>query len=201
MTASPLKLLTDDDYLFNENKADYRSEFFRGEKVRMIVNDVNHNCVKQNLSGIIGAILKDRKYCQSYSSNQRIHISKNAFYGYPDLLIVCGPNQYAEKDKNSIINPIVLIEVLSEGTGSYDRGDKFRFYRDIDSLREYILVNSINVGIEIFRRTEDNHWLLAEDAYQLSDSIRIQSIDAVLQLSDLYEGTDNVKEGWSSPEE
>lgn len=94
-----------------------------------------------------------------------------------------------------------MIEVLSEGTGSYDRGDKFRFYRNIDSLREYILVNSINVGIEIFRRTEDNHWLLAEDAYQLSDSITIQSIDADLQLSDLYEGTDNVKEGWGSPKE
>lgn len=117
------------------------------------------------------------------------------------MIIICGSNQYADNDKNTIINPSVIIEVLSEGTTSYDRGDKFRFYRDIDSLREYILVNSIHVGVEIFRRTEDNHWLLAEYAYQLSDSITIQSIEATLQLSDLYEGTDHVKEGWTIPKE
>lgn len=191
---------SEEEYLYLEDSADFRSEYFQGKIFAMPINNVNHNCIKQNLSGEIGIILKNKKSVQSYSSNQRIHISENSFYGYPDLLIVCDPNQYAEKDKNTIINPTVLIEVLSESTGSYDRGDKFRFYRDIDSLKEYILVNSINVGVEVYRRTEDNHWLLAEDAYKLSDSITIQSIETILHLSDLYEGTDNVKEGWTTPE-
>jgi Uma2 family endonuclease len=188
------------EYLYLEDSADSRSEYFQGEIYNMPINNVNHNCIKQNFSGEIGTILKNKESVQSYSSNQRVHISKNSFYGYPDLLIVCGLNQYAEKDKNTIINPTVLIEVLSESTGAYDRGDKFRFYRDIDSLREYILVNSINIGVEVYRRTDDNHWLLAEDAYKLSDSITIQSIDAILHLADLYDGTDNVKEGWTTPE-
>lgn len=201
MSAVTQTIHSEEDYFFSEEKVDYRSEFMEGQVLRMPVTGINHNSIKQNLSGIIGAILKFKNVCRSYSSNQRIHIPKNSFYGYPDVIIICGPNQYAEKDKNTIINPTVIIEVLSENTGSYDRGDKFRFYRDIDSLKEYVLVNSINVGVEIFRRTEDNHWLLAEDAYQFLNSVTIQSIEATLQLSDLYEGTDNVKEGWTSPEE
>ncbi|MEO6684764.1 MAG: Uma2 family endonuclease [Dyadobacter sp.] len=192
---------SEEDYLVLEEKSDYKSEYFRGEIFMMAGATPNHNRIKENLSVEVGIALKKGKSCRSYSSDQRIHIPENSLYSYPDIVVVCGPNQYAEKDKNTIINPTVIIEVLSESTGSYDRGDKFRFYRDIDSLREYVLVNSINVGVEIFRRTEDNHWLLAADAYKLSDSITIHSVDATLQLSDLYEGTDNVNEGWATPEE
>ncbi|MCF0056718.1 Uma2 family endonuclease [Dyadobacter sp. CY356] len=201
MSAVTQTIHSEEDYLALEEKSDYKSEYFKGEIFMMAGATPNHNRIKENLSGEIYNSLKKRKSCRSYSSDQRIYIPENSLYSYPDIVVVCGPNQYAEKDKNTIINPAVIIEVLSEGTGSYDRGDKFRFYRDIDSLKEYVLVNSVNVGVEIFRRTEDNHWLLAEDAYQFSNSVTIQSIEATLQLSDLYEGTDNVNEGWASPEE
>jgi Uma2 family endonuclease len=200
MSALTQIIHSEEDYLALEVKAGYKSEYFRGEIFMMAAATPNHNRVKENLSGEIYNSLKKRQSCQSYSSDQRIHIPENSLYSYPDIVIVCGSNQYAEKDKNTIINPTVLIEVLSESTGAYDRGDKFRFYRDIDSLREYILVNSINVGVEVYRRTEDDHWLLAEDAYKLSDSVLIQSIETTLHLADLYEGTDNVKEGWTTPE-
>jgi Uma2 family endonuclease len=200
MLALTQTIHSEEGYLALEMKADYKSEYFRGEIFMMAGATPNHNRIKENLSIEIGIGLKNKKSCRSYSSDQRIHIPENSLYSYPDIVVVCGSNKYAEKDKNTIINPAVLIEVLSESTGAYDRGDKFRFYRDIESLKEYILVNSINVGVEVYRRTEDNHWLLAEDTYKLSDSITIQSIDATLHLSDLYEGTDNVKEGWTTPE-
>ena len=200
MSALTQTIHSEEGYLALEMKADYKSEYFRGDIFMMAGATPNHNRIKENLSGEIYNSLKKKKSCRSYSSDQRIHIPENSLYSYPDIVVVCGQNQYAEKDKNTIINPTVLIEVLSESTGAYDRGDKFRFYRDIDSLKEYILVNSINVGVEVYRRTEDNHWLLAEDAYKLSDSITIQSIETILHLSDLYEGTDNVKEGWTTPE-
>jgi Uma2 family endonuclease len=200
MSALTQTIHSEEGYLALEMKADYKSEYFRGEIFMMAGATPNHNRIKENLSIEIGIGLKKKKSCRSYSSDQRIHIPENSLYSYPDIVVVCGSNKYAEKDKNTIINPAVLIEVLSESTGAYDRGDKFRFYRDIESLKEYILVNSINVGVEVYRRTEDNHWLLAEDAYKLSDSITIQSIETTLHLSDLYEGTDNVKEGWTTPE-
>ena len=184
-----------------ETKAGYKSEYFRGEIFMMAGGTPNHNRIKENLSGEIYSILKKRKTCRSYSSDQRIYISENLLYTYPDLAIICGLNQYSEKNKNTITNPTVLVEVISESTGAYDRGDKFRLYRDIESLQEYILVNSINVGVEVYRRTADNHWLLAETTYKLSDITTIQSIEASIPLSDLYDGTENVKEGWTTPEE
>jgi len=141
MSAVSQTIYTEDKYLQLEERADYKSEYFRGE-----------------------------------------------------IFMTTGgtPNQYAVKDTNTITNSSVLIEIVSEGSGAFDRGDKFRLYRDIQSLQEYVLVNSINVGVEIYRRTEDNHWLLAENAYKLADSVTIQSIEGTLFLSDLYNGTDNV---------
>ena len=201
MSAVVQTIYTEDKYLQMEEQAGYKSEYFRGEIFMMAGGTPNHNRIKENLSGEIYSILKKKNSCRSYSSDQRIHIPENSLYTYPDIAVICGPNEYSKKDKNTITNPSVLIEVISEGSGAYDRGDKFRLYRDIESLQEYVLVNSINVGVEIYRRTEDNHWLLAQDAYKLSDSVIIQSIEATLFLSDLYSGTDNVKEGWITHEE
>ena len=201
MSAVAQSMYTEEDYLRMEEKASYKSEYFRGEIFMMAGGTPNHNRVKENLSVEIGITLKSKRSCRSYSSDQRIHIPENSLYTYPDVVVVCGPNQYSAQNSNTITNPSVVIEVISQGSGSYDRGDKFRLYRDIESLQEYILVNSLNVGVEIYRRTEDNHWLLAQDAYKLTDSVTIQSIDATLLLLDLYAGTDNVKEGWITPEE
>ena len=201
MPTATQTIYTEREYFQIEEKASYKSEYFRGEIFMMAGGTPNHNRIKENLSGEIYSILKKRKTCRSYSSDQRIYISENLLYTYPDLAIICGLNQYSEKNKNTITNPTVLVEVISESTGAYDRGDKFRLYRDIESLQEYILVNSINVGVEVYRRTADNHWLLAETTYKLSDITTIQSIEASILLSDLYDGTENVKEGWITREE
>lgn len=201
MTVVAQKIYTQEEYLRMESDASYKSEFFRGEIFMMAGGTPNHNRIKENVAVEVGITLKKRGSCRSYSSDQRIHIPENSLYTYPDVVIVCNPVQYAERDKNTITNPTVLFEVVSEGTGAYDRGDKFRLYRDIESLKEYVLVNSVNVGVEVYRRTADNHWLLAADAYKLTDSILIDSIEATLLLADIYRETDDVKEGWVTPEE
>jgi len=201
MTAVAQKNYTQEEYLQMEIESEYKSEYFRGEIFMMAGSTPNHNRIKENLSVEIGITLKSKKSFRSYSSDQRIHIPENSLYTYPDVVVVCGPNQYSARDRNTITNPTIIIEVISQSSGAYDRGDKFRLYRDISTLQEYVIVNSLNVGVEIYRRTPDSHWLLAEDAYKLSDSVTIQPIEATLLLSDLYVGTEDVKEGWITPEE
>jgi len=201
MSAIAQTMYSEDDYLLMEAKANYKSEYFRGEIFMMAGGTPNHNRIKENLSGEIHAVLKKRNSCRSYSSDQRIYIPENSLYTYPDLVVVCNPNKYSERDKNAITNPTVIVEVISESSAAYDRGDKFRLYRDIDTLREYVIVNSLNVGAEVYSRMEDGHWLLASDAYKLTDSVHIHTLDASLLLSDLYFGTENVQEGLTVPEE
>ncbi|GAB2783812.1 Uma2 family endonuclease [Rhabdobacter roseus] len=194
MAAQPQTYLTEEDYLQQEAQAEYRSEYFRGEVFMMAGGTPNHNRIKENASGEIHALLKKRKSCRSYSSDQRVYIPANGLYTYPDLVVVCGPNRYAEKDKNTLTNPTLIVEVLSESTAAYDRGTKFRLYRDLPSLQEYVLLNSLAIGAEVFRRTPDDHWLLADEAYALTGSLYLQSLEASLALADLYEGTDEVPE-------
>lgn len=193
-------MYSEEEYLRLENDAAEKSEFFQGKIVMMAGAAPNHNRIKENIVGELYAVLK-KKSCKSYSSDQRIHIPSNSLYTYPDILIVCGPNKYAESDRNSIVNPTVIIEVLSASTSDYDRGEKFRRYRDIDTLQEYITIHSLHVEATVYRRTQGNEWLLAGDAISLHDSITIQSIGATILLSDLYDGTDNVSSLFPAPKE
>nr|WP_295926135.1 Uma2 family endonuclease [uncultured Dyadobacter sp.] len=201
LALSQSTMYSEEEYLRLENDALEKSEYFQGKIVMMAGGTPNHNRVKENIIGEIYPILKKQRSCKSYSSDQRIHIPSNSLYTYPDIAIVCGPNRYAELDRNSIVNPSVIIEIMSAGTGDYDLGEKFRLYRDIESLQEYITIHSLHVEAEVWRRTADNHWLLADDAFSLNDSITIQSIGATLQMADLYDGTENVGSLFPAPKE
>ncbi|WP_291035752.1 Uma2 family endonuclease [Dyadobacter sp. 50-39] len=194
-------MYSEEEYLRLENEAFERSEFYQGKIVMMAGATPNHNRVKENTSVEIGIVLKKNKSCRSYSSDQRIHIPHNSLYTYPDLVVVCGPNKYAELDRNTILNPSVIVEVSSPSTMEYDRINKFRLYRDIESLKEYVLISSMSIAAEVFRRTADNQWLLADDAFALSEAITIQTIGATLQMTDLYDGTENVSSLFPAPKE
>lgn len=194
-------MYSEEEYLRLEKDAFEKSEFFQGKIVMMAGATPNHNRVKENISVEVGIVLKKNKSCKSYSSDQRIHIPSNSLYTYPDVVIVCGPNRYAALDGNSIVNPSVIVEVISVGSGDYDRGEKFRLYRDIETLQEYVTIHSLHVEAEVWRRTVDNQWLLADDAFSLNDSITIQSIGATLQMADLYDGTENVSSLFPAPKE
>ena len=191
MTAQPQKYYTEEEYMELEREADYKSEYFQGEIFAMAGAGHNHNRIVENLSIDIGTFFKG-KSCRTYSSDQRIHIPTSGLYTYPDLIVVCGANQYQDEKKDTLLNPIVLVEVLSESTEAYDRGQKFHFYRSIPTLQEYVLINARAVAAEVFRKSEAGLWTLASEAYALDGSIELASVGLTLPMQDVYAQTEDL---------
>jgi len=191
MSAQPIKMYSEKEYLELEREAPYKSEYYRGEIFAMAGAGHNHNRIVENLSGECYIIFKG-KSCRTYSSDQRLHIPENGIYTYPDLIIVCGKNEFLDAKKDTILNPSVIIEVLSESTSGYDRGEKFHFYRSIPSLAEYVLINSQSVAAEVFRKNEKGIWFLASEAYNISESIDLRSVDVSLKMADIYAETEDL---------
>ncbi|HYK45626.1 MAG TPA: Uma2 family endonuclease, partial [Parafilimonas sp.] len=125
--------------------------------------------------------------CQPYGSDQRIHIPSNTLFTYPDISIVCGEIITLNEDEFNVLNPSVIIEVLSRSTKNYDRGEKFKLYRDIATLKEYILVDSESVHIEVFRLNDRNHWEL-EEYHDMADFVAIKAINEDISVADIYDG-------------
>jgi Uma2 family endonuclease len=206
MTALALALpqptmYSEEEYLRLENDALEKSEYFQGQIIKMAGAAPNHNRVKDNVIGEIYPVLKKNKSCKSSSSDQRIHIPANSLYTYPDIIIVCGPNKFSKLDRITIVNPSVIIEILSPSTTDYDRGQKFKLYRDIETLLEYVTIDSRKADAQVFRRMPNNQWILADDAFSLTETITIHTIGATLQMADLYDGTENVSSLLSPPKE
>ena len=198
MTAQPQKLYSEEEYLEIERKADHKSEYYKGRISVMagagdnIIIGHNHSRINENISILVGSYLKG-KSCRSYSRDIRVHIPENGLYTYPDFLIVCGENKFRDDKKDTLLNPVVIIEILSESTSAYDRGEKFRFYRSIVSLTEYVTINSLSVSAEVFRKNEENNlWFLASDAYSLKESIMVSSVDLKLSMADIYVQTEGL---------
>ncbi|KQS33429.1 Uma2 family endonuclease [Dyadobacter sp. Leaf189] len=191
MTAQPITMYSAEEYLELERAADYKSEYYRGEIFAMAGAGRNHNRIKENLSIEIGSFLKG-KSCQSFSSDMRVHIPESTLYTYPDLLILCGKAEFLDRHTDTLLNPSVIIEVLSPSTESYDRGKKFRFYRGIDSLVEYILIDSTELSAEVHRKETGDVWVLSSAAYDLESSIEISQVGLTLKMSDIYSQTEGI---------
>lgn len=133
----------------------------------------------------VGEKLKNKK-CLPFTSDLLIHIKSNGLYTYPDISVVCGIIEKADTPFDSVTNPVMIIEVLSETTKDYDRGSKFMLYRGLPSLKEYILIDSKGAThIEQFVKNEEDIWQLHE--YQnMDDSLKIKSLDINIPLSDIY---------------
>lgn len=175
-----------EEYLEMENAADERHAYYKGEIFAMSGAKMPHNRISSNLLIALGSTLKGKK-CQPYGSDARIHIESNTLFTYPDISIICGEIITLNNDDYNVLNPTVIIEVLSKSTKNYDRGEKFKLYRDITSLKEYMLVDSESIRIEIFRLNENGHWEL-EEYNSLTDTVIIKAIDKTVVLSDIYEG-------------
>ena len=175
------------EYLEREKAAERKSEYYQGEIFAMSGASNRHNIIFSNLFGDLAYRLKGRP-CQPYGSDMRIHIPENTLFTYPDISIICGDIQPSPEDVDTAIEPSVLIEILSPSTRNYDRGGKFKLYRDIPSLREYILVDSEAVGIEVFRIDPHSHWTL-EEYKTMDDTLVIQTIGISISLQDIYERT------------
>lgn len=174
-----------EEYLEMENAADEKHEFYKGEIFAMSGAKVPHNIIATNLLIVLGQKLKGKK-CKPFNSDQRIHIPSNTLFTYPDISIICGEINTLNNDDYNVLNPTVIIEVLSRSTKNYDRGEKFKLYRDIPTLKEYILVDSQSIHIEVFRLNENGHWELQE-YNSLSDAVIIKAIDEIVILSEIYD--------------
>jgi len=138
------------EYLEMEEAAAEKHEYYKGEIFAMSGAKWPHNTIFKNLFGTLFGKLKG-KPCQPYGSDVRIHVEANTLFTYPDISIICGERSTLNNDDYNILNPTVIIEILSPSTKGYDRGDKFKLYRDIPTLKEYILVDSESINIEVFR--------------------------------------------------
>lgn len=191
MTAQPQRKISPEEYLELEREADYKSEYFQGEVFAMAGAERNHNRITANLSGEMYIFLKG-KSCRSYNSDLKIHIPDNGVYTYPDLLVVCGKEQFVDDKTDTLLNPRIIVEVLSKSTGSYDRGEKFQLYRSIPSLEEYVLIDSQRIAAEVFRKSEQGFWSLMSESYTLEGSIELASIGLTLPMRDIYDQTEEL---------
>lgn len=180
------KRLTIKEYLEYEKTADQKHEYYQGEIFAMAGAKIAHNRVVVRLTGLLSQQLRG-KSCEPFNSDQRIHIPANTLFTYPDISIVCGEVKTLDNDDYNILNPSIIIEVLSPGTKNYDRGEKFQLYRDIPTLKEYILVDSQFVDVEAFRINAHGHWEL-EEYKSLKAVLQIPGISVSLPLSEIYEG-------------
>ena len=173
-------------YLEMENSADEKHEYYKGEIFAMSGAKMPHNRITSNLLITLGLKLKGKK-CHPFGSDARIHIAANTLFTYPDISIICGEVMTLNNDDYNVLNPTVIIEVLSTSTKNYDRGEKFKLYRDIPTLKEYILVDSKSVHLEVFRLNEKNHWEL-EEYKTIGENVIIKAIEETIAVSEIYDG-------------
>ncbi len=180
--------LTPEEYLEFERKSEERHEYFDGEIFAMSGAKRNHNKIVGNLSGLIWQHLKG-KDCEFYPTDMRVFVPETGLYTYPDLVVVCGEPKFKDDVFDTLLNPVLLIEVLSESTESYDRGKKFQHYRSIESLQEYVLVSQDEARIEKYVKQGDGFWILSE-AVGLESEIEFSSIECGIALSEVYDKID-----------
>ena len=182
MSSPNTDILTPAEYLAIERKAEIRSEYIAGRMYVMSGGSREHSTIAMNLGREISGQLLGRS-CDAYGSDMRVKITPRAMYTYPDLSVACDP-RFEDAEVDTLLNPAVIIEVLSDSTEAYDRGEKFAQYRRIDSLREYVLVAQKKMRVEHFLR-EGEQWLLSE----ISDPearLRLSSIACDVRIADIY---------------
>lgn len=172
------------EYLEFERNSELKHEYRDGEIVQMIGGTQSHNFVEANLLRIILTKLVDKTY-DVYPGNMRVKVSEAGIYTYPDIAIVKGKSQLEDEHGDTLLNPAVIFEVLSPSTESYDRGQKFEHYRNIDSLAEYVLVAQDRICIERFTKQDGGQWLL-QDYKTPEDVMHLDTIECDFPLADVY---------------
>jgi Uma2 family endonuclease len=185
MASNPVSRLTEEQYLAIERAAQFKSEFLNGEMFAMAGVSMQHSRIQTNLLVELSNRFQGSA-CEAFGSDFRVRVSSSGMYTYPDVSAVCGKPILADNHQDILLNPVVIFEVLSPSTESYDRGLKFQHYRTIESLKDYILVNQNRILIEQFIRRADNTWTL-RDYPRPEDELKIDSIGVQIPLARIYE--------------
>lgn len=184
MSSLPKQRFTEAEYLTFERASSEKHELIDGEIVAMTGASERHNRIVTNVSASFYNQIGERS-CSVYSSDMRVRVSSRQ-YTYPDIVVVCGDSVLADDDYvDVLLNPTIIIEVLSPSTELYDRGRKFTLYRKLPSLQEYILISQDHIQIERYVRQPDNLWLLA-DTERADGKMLLTSIDCILSAKDVY---------------
>ncbi|MCU1261095.1 MAG: Uma2 family endonuclease [Bryobacterales bacterium] len=184
MSASAIPLLTPEEYLAIERAAEFKSEYYNGHMYAMSGGTYPHALIIGNLTGLFCQSLRGTA-CSVTPTEARLRVAPNGLYTYPDVMIVCGAPQFADDQRDTLLNPILIAEVLSKSTEAQDRGFKFAQYRLLESLQEYMLVSQSEARVEIYRRQSAGEWVLSESV-GLAGSCSEQSAKASLALSEIY---------------
>jgi len=188
MSTQPKTRSTPEEYLALERASAYKSEYYNGEIFAMSGASRRHVLIVTNLVTQLATQLKKRD-CEVYSADMRLKIEATRSYTYPDVIVVCEEPLFSDEQKDTLINPNVIVEVLSDSTQGYDRGGKFEQYRTLESFKEYLLISQDKPHVEHFVRQADNRWLLRE-TNKMEDSIELSSIDCTLPLAEIYDKVD-----------
>lgn len=184
MSTRPKPVLTPEAYLASERASEEKHEYYQGEMFAMGGASFEHVGIVANLVASLHRQLQGRP-CRVFSSDLRVKVSRTGLYTYPDVGVVCDQPQFDDEQDDTLLNPRVIIEVLSPSTENYDRGKKFAHYRKVECLAEYLLIAQDQPRIELYVRQANNDWLLHE-ATELDQTIRLPSIECDLKLSDVY---------------
>jgi Uma2 family endonuclease len=185
LSTQPRTLLTPEEYLEIERKAEFRSEYHAGEMFAMAGARQAHNLVNGNTYRDLANQLRHTP-CQVYPNEMRVRIPAADLYTYPDIVVVCDEPRFADEEFDTLLNPVVLVEVLSPSTEAYDRGKKFEYYGALPSLREYLLIATEYIHADLFTREPGGKWIVSS-ASRAEESIVFSSIPCRLVLKDLYE--------------
>lgn len=184
MTPEARTITTEDEYIALERTSATKSELINGEVVAMAGASPRHNALCAAFARVLGNAL-EKKPRVVLTSDQRVHVEATGLYTYPDLTVTCDRPQFPPHFRDTLVNPQVIVEVLSESTEAYDRGAKFAHYRSIPSLREYVLVSQDQMRVEHYERLASGQWVLT-----VSDGeggvVRLPSLECEIALADVY---------------
>jgi Uma2 family endonuclease len=177
--------LSPEEYLAIERAAEFRSEYYNGHMYAMAGTSYRHALLVSNLVFVLRTELKGRR-CSVMSNDLRVRVQPGGLYTYPDIVVVCGDPKFADDQRDTILNPALIMEVLSPSTEAYDRGFKASQYRTIESIQEYALVSQNEARIEVFRKQQGGDWLFSESV-ALDAVCRLESLGLSLPLAAIYE--------------
>lgn len=183
---APPKRYSLEEYFALEEQAESKSEFHDGEIVAMTGASIDHNRLSRNLIFLLTAALKGKRF-EPFVGDMKVWIEKHRKVTYPDVLAIDGKPELYNNRKDTLTNPCLVIEVLSKSTMEYDQTEKFKRYRSLDSLQEYVLVNQYDIEVQLYTRTNEGFWQYR--AYEsLEDTVHLTSIETDITVAEVYEG-------------
>lgn len=178
------KKYTPAEYLALEEKAETKSEYWNGEIVAMSGAAIDHQQIVSNLTASLANKLKGR--CRVFPSEMKVWVKKRDKFFYPDITVICDKPEFYKKRRDTIVNPVLIIEVLSKSTASFDKAEKFLSYQSLDSLEEYVLISQEKALVEQYFKRKDGNWVY-QATIGMESSVIFPSVKATLTLTEIYD--------------